>query len=667
MSLYDDMTIENGATLFIYDTYNAKANITVKSGGKIMYGENSIIIFDPGKKLIVEGSAEIKGTSTSNKLTLQFSGNDNAVIVKPGSSLTMDYCNITGAYQGIVTETGSRSYVNISNTNISAVYCGISLVSNSSSEEMTSQIYNCSISSNLYGISVSNYNLILIKENTLTGCAINISNSASAFLQGNVITGGGSSTTYGIFMSSSTGYVRSNTITNCLNGIHLANSSPDVGGNILQGNVKHGLLIGSGSIPNLVAHLQLNPPLYFPLSGYNKIYSNGSITNSDPFDNYDGSEIYLANTGILLSNGCNQISDDRQSTPTMNTLKLICGSLYNAGRSLNAIYNYWGSSTPTASRFSGFSVVFSPYYTENCPLPDGGSGGEESLILRTSTGLVVDSIYAADGVPENYTDLQVTYSEADNLFATGNVTQAKPLYEQIVSSNYTTEEKLPAYNKLYTIGNLTGEGENYFNSLQTTFNDIANAETDTLLKKIYNQNAIKCDVSKEEYLTAISKFDNIIQQNPNSEEAVYAEIDIITTALNIDTTNSQLGKMGNGKYLVKGTSDYLSRLNDILQSKFGVNSEEKEQIIPKEYSLYQNYPNPFNPVTTIKFDIPNDGVVQLEIFDILGRRIITLVDEYKTAGSYEKVFNASSLASGVYVYKLQAGDFISSKKMILLK
>ncbi len=97
-------------------------------------------------------------------------------------------------------------------------------------------------------------------------------------------------------------------------------------------------------------------------------------------DNYDGSEIYLANSGILLSNGCNQISDDRQSTPTMNTLKLICGTLYNSGKSLNAIYNYWGTTTPTASRFSGFSVVFSPYYTENCPLPDGGSGGEETLV-----------------------------------------------------------------------------------------------------------------------------------------------------------------------------------------------------------------------------------------------------------------------------------------------
>jgi len=288
-------------------------------------------------------------------------------------------------------------------------------------------------------------------------------------------------------------------------------------------------------------------------------------------------------------------------------------------------------------------------------------------LLATLSGEVIDTIKSAEGIPLELTVLEASYSEGDNLFATGNVTQAKPLYEQIVSGNHTSEEKLSAYNKLYAIGNLTGEDETYFSNLQSTFEDIANNEPDTLIKKVYSQNAIKCDVSKEEYLTAISKFDNIIQQNPNSEEAIYAEIDIITTALNIDTTNSQLGKMGSGKYLVKGTSDYLAKLNDILQSKFGINSEEKEQIIPKEYSLHQNYPNPFNPVTTIKFDIPNDGLVQLEIFDILGRRISTLVDEYRTAGSYEQVFNASSLASGVYVYKLQAGDFISSKKMILLK
>ena len=297
----------------------------------------------------------------------------------------------------------------------------------------------------------------------------------------------------------------------------------------------------------------------------------------------------------------------------------------------------------------------------------GGGGGEEILVLKTSSGEVVDSISSAEGSPENFTTLEASYSEADNYFATGNVTQAKPLYEQIVGSNYTAEERLPAYNKLYTIANLTGAEEAYFNNLQSIFNNIANTVTDTLLKKIYNQNAIKCDVSKQEYLTAISKFDNIIQQNPNSEEAVYAEIDILTTALNIDTTGSGLGKVAGGKYLVKSSADYLSKINDLINSKFGINSDEKEQIIPKEYSLHQNFPNPFNPTTTIKFDIPKDGLITLEIFDILGRRIAILVDEYKYAGSYEQVFNALSLASGVYVYKLQAADFVSSKKMLLIK
>jgi Secretion system C-terminal sorting domain len=125
--------------------------------------------------------------------------------------------------------------------------------------------------------------------------------------------------------------------------------------------------------------------------------------------------------------------------------------------------------------------------------------------------------------------------------------------------------------------------------------------------------------------------------------------------------------MGNGKYLVKGTTDYLTKLNNLLKDKFGINTEEKEKIIPKEYSLHQNYPNPFNPITTIKFDLPKDGLITLEIFDILGRRITTLINEYKTAGSYEQLFDASSLVSGVYVYILRAGDFVTSKKMVLIK
>ncbi len=89
--------------------------------------------------------------------------------------------------------------------------------------------------------------------------------------------------------------------------------------------------------------------------------------------------------------------------------------------------------------------------------------------------------------------------------------------------------------------------------------------------------------------------------------------------------------------------------------------------IPITYELSNNFPNPFNPSTTIRYQIPQDGIVTLKIYDILGREVATLVNEEKVAGKYEVNFNASSLASGVYIYKIQSGSFVNSKKMILLK
>ncbi len=89
--------------------------------------------------------------------------------------------------------------------------------------------------------------------------------------------------------------------------------------------------------------------------------------------------------------------------------------------------------------------------------------------------------------------------------------------------------------------------------------------------------------------------------------------------------------------------------------------------IPKEYSLSQNYPNPFNPVTNIKYQIPLNGFVSLKIYDITGREIANLVKEYKQAGYYTISFNGSNFASGVYFYRIQTGDFVQVKKMVLIK
>ncbi len=95
------------------------------------------------------------------------------------------------------------------------------------------------------------------------------------------------------------------------------------------------------------------------------------------------------------------------------------------------------------------------------------------------------------------------------------------------------------------------------------------------------------------------------------------------------------------------------------------------KITPGQFSLNQNYPNPFNPSTVIKYAIPKDGFVTLNIYDMLGRKVQTLVNEKQPAGRYKKTFNASALASGIYFYRISvtggAGNFVKIKKMILVK
>jgi hypothetical protein len=92
-----------------------------------------------------------------------------------------------------------------------------------------------------------------------------------------------------------------------------------------------------------------------------------------------------------------------------------------------------------------------------------------------------------------------------------------------------------------------------------------------------------------------------------------------------------------------------------------------DKILPNGFSLSQNFPNPFNPTTSIKYLISSNSRVSLKVYDVLGNEVATLVDEFKSVGSYETDFNASSLSSGIYFYKLQAGSFSETKKMILLK
>ncbi len=89
--------------------------------------------------------------------------------------------------------------------------------------------------------------------------------------------------------------------------------------------------------------------------------------------------------------------------------------------------------------------------------------------------------------------------------------------------------------------------------------------------------------------------------------------------------------------------------------------------IPKDFGLYQNYPNPFNPVTNIKFDIPKSSFVKITIFDVTGRKVTDLVNRELQPGAYTADWNASSYASGIYFYRIEAGEYVNEMKMVLLK
>jgi len=165
----------------------------------------------------------------------------------------------------------------------------------------------------------------------------------------------------------------------------------------------------------------------------------------------------------------------------------------------------------------------------------------------------------------------------------------------------------------------------------------------------------------------VATFDNV------SYDSVQAyQYNNLSREVNLDGIGEQAVRV---RLVVSTNNDFTYSLKnsyateDVMQlGKRGVKSTKFSDLNKvKTYSLSQNYPNPFNPSTTIDFEVAKSGMVTLKVFDVLGGEIMVLVNEIKEAGKHSISFDASNLPSGVYFYKLQSGDFVTSKKMILMK
>jgi hypothetical protein len=195
-----------------------------------------------------------------------------------------------------------------------------------------------------------------------------------------------------------------------------------------------------------------------------------------------------------------------------------------------------------------------------------------------------------------------------------------------------------------------------FSTLKSFYESKLSAISDTLLRKIIRQLANLSLLNGKYLEEAITSFEEIIQYNPDSEEAMLAEIDTYTASLS--------GESGG---LSKKSALAMEGITSTLKKKFGKEKDLGKIILPEKYNLLQNYPNPFNPTTNIRYELPKDGMVQLYIYDILGRKVAELVNEFKLAGVHNATFDASRLSSGVYFYHLISRDYSSIKKMSFVK
>ncbi len=219
-------------------------------------------------------------------------------------------------------------------------------------------------------------------------------------------------------------------------------------------------------------------------------------------------------------------------------------------------------------------------------------------------------------------------------------------------------------NSFVSMGNIIFLGRDYSDGypLYTLLRSTINGKSWTDISASFE----KIDKGSSIHALAVYKNDLIV----GSDHGVYISSDCGTSWIPFNTGWDykfiQVNSLAlNNNYIFAGTnSEGIWRI-PVLQVVTGIEKSNKN--LPTSYSLQQNYPNPFNPSTTIQYQIPKSGLVTLKVYDVLGREVKTLVNQYQNVGSHEINFNAANLSSGVYFYQLRGGNFVSTKKMILLR
>ena len=340
----------------------------------------------------------------------------------------------------------------------------------------------------------------------------------------------------------------------------------------------------------------------------------------------------------------------------------------NSNSNVKAEYNWWGSSPPNSNSFfdfDGSSIDYTPYLSED---PNEGklSGSDSpfaSLKGDSLNGSFDHSILSGLYLARYYHSQE-------------NYTAAIAEYKKIIRQYTNSQEGLYALRRIincYHLSNLSGL-EYYLNQI------IRNYQRENLGKLALK---LRVDLLLEKGMpvNAISRCQEILEMFP---EDVRMKKDILFKMCSIylndlkdqDRAIETLTELEN-LYLQNNeciNDKLIEHIQVLLHNNYANNSFLKRtkvttvSTVPNKYNLKQNYPNPFNPSTKISYSLLRPDLVTLRVYDLLGREIVILINKYQDAGAYTVNFDSSRLPSGIYFYRLQAGnDYVETKKMLLMR
>ncbi len=562
------------------------------------------------------------------------------LIIEEGANLYIEDCAVIDVYEGaeiLVKKDGKIETVHpilpdgVVRTDPQFNYIPLEGYWNGIKGEVDSTIKlaNVSITNAITGISGAPFNCEIsntIFKNCQTG--IDLVNCDNYLIRLNTLQGEGFGS--GIVLTSSNGFIRDNTIESYNNGIEIILGLPIVSDNLIQNNSGYGLhIIGYNAYPMLT-----------PLS---------TSKNNDIINNGLGQIFLKYSASAYLENGRNNIYSEiingiPASPCIVGESHLVSKVDLPSRVDINATNNYWSASAISIDYFDLYEryvINYRPYATVAfsdeimSPIPGNEISFDERM-LSLAVGFEID----------------------------GKIDQAIKKLEVVVDNNTDLVDSLQSQEYVLALAKLPDlyvKQEIALEPLVKIFDAKIESDDETINKKFYKEMKISTKIKSKKYDEAIALAEEMKLEATSEGEVILAEIDIAIC-------NMMKNAEGKGKsaYNSSTISNLLAKLTGNEE-----NGEEKTDIVesalPSEVNLYQNYPNPFNPTTEIRFALPTESDVKLNVYNINGQLVSELVNGSKEAGIYSVNFNASNFNSGMYFYTLEANGMSITKKMILTK